>query len=262
MLNATLVRRIDVTPELAIFHVAPDAGVPDFLPGQYLALGLPGNAPRAPYFPPEIEHHPPDKLIKRAYSLGSPPSEQNFFEFYIAILPQGALTARLANLREGDRLFAAPKVIGTFTLKDVPAEKNLIFVATGTGIAPFVSMLRHQPTWNAGRSITLLHGVRFARDLAYREELQRAERERAGFRYLAFVSREEPPTGGRRGYVQSAFASKQAPEGLEIDPISDHIFLCGNPAMCDAMAALSAERGYSEHSKRNPTGSLHLERYW
>ena len=258
MLNATLVRRIDLTPELAIFHVLPDAGVPDFLPGQYVALGLPGSAPRASYFPPEIESHPAEKIIKRAYSLGSPPSERGFFEFYIAILPQGALTARLANLHAGDRLFAAPKVIGTFTLKDVPVERNLVFVATGTGIAPFVSMLRHLPTWGNGRQITLLHGVRFARDLAYRQELKAVESKHKQFRYLTFVSREESPSDARHGYVQSAFAHG----GLEVDPRKDHIFLCGNPAMCDAMVALMAERGYSEHSRRNPEGSLHLERYW
>ena len=258
MLNATLIRRIDVTPELAIFHVAPDAGVPEFLPGQYLALGLPGSAARAAYFPPEIAAHPADKLIKRAYSLGSPPSERNFFEFYIAILPQGALTARLANLKEGDRLFAAPKVTGTFTLKEVPAQRNLIFVATGTGIAPFVSMLRHQATWNSARTITLLHGVRFARDLAYRQELQEFERKYPQFRYMAFVSREKLPADARHGYVQGAFTVG----GLQPDPSTDHIFLCGNPAMCDAMVELAATRGYSEHSRRNPQGSLHLERYW
>jgi len=258
MLNATLIRRIDVTPELVILHVAPDGGVPEFLPGQYVALGLPGSAARASYFPPEIESHPSDKLIKRAYSLGSPPTERNFYEFYIAILPQGALTARLANLREGDRLFAAPKVIGTFTLKEVPTDKNLIFVATGTGIAPFVSMLRHEPTWQAGRRITLLHGVRFARDLAYRQELMDLGAKNPHFKYMAFVSREQLPSDARHGYVQSAFA----PGLIEPNPTQDHIFLCGNPAMCDAMVALTAERGYSEHSRRNPGGSLHLERYW
>lgn len=258
MLNATLVNRIEITPELAIFHVAPDGGVPDFLPGQYLALGLPGSAARAPYFPPEIEVQDPEKLIKRAYSIGSPPSERHYYEFYIAILPQGALTARLANLRQGDRLFAATKVIGTFTLKEVAADKNLIFIATGTGIAPFVSMLRHEPTWTFGRKITLLHGVRFARDLAYRDELLKLEQKYPNFRYMSFVSREEPPSGGRRGYVQSAFDGG----GLVVNPDQDHIFLCGNPAMCDAMSVLGTERGYSEHGKRNPTGSLHLERYW
>ena len=141
-LNASIKRRINITDELVIFHVTPDSGVPDFKPGQYIALGLPGSAPRPEDFPPEEEEQKPDKIIKRAYSVGSPPSEKGWLELYIAIVPTGALTSRFALLEEGDRLFAAPKIVGTFVIDDVPSEHNLILVSTGTGIAPFMAMIR------------------------------------------------------------------------------------------------------------------------
>lgn len=258
MLNATLVKRIDITPELAIFRIRPDRGIDEFLPGQYVALGLPGSSPRSPHFPPEIEVHAPDKIIKRAYSIGSPPAEKEYLEFYIAIVPTGALTSRLAVLREGDRLFAAPKITGTFTLHGVPTDRNLVLVSTGTGLAPFMSMIQTPETWSPSRRITVVHGVRYATDLAYREEIRQLQARYPNLAYHAFVSREEARPGiFERGYVQSIFTA----EGFEVHPDRDHVFLCGNPAMIEDVERLLTGRGYVVHSKKTP-GSLHLEKYW
>ena len=166
MLNATVVRRVDVTPELMILSVKPDGGVPEFQPGQYVALGLFGAAERPTHFPAEREAHAPDKIIKRAYSIGSSPLTREYLEFYIAVVPDGGLTSRLALVREGDRVFLAPKITGTFTLEHVSAERNLVLVSTGTGLAPFMSMVRTPSTWTPGRRITVVHGVRHTHDLA------------------------------------------------------------------------------------------------
>lgn len=257
LLNATVTERINVTPELVILRVRPDKGVDNFSSGQYVALALPGAAPRHPEFPPE--ETPPDsgKLIKRAYSIGSAPETKDYLEFYIAILPTGLLTSRIAVLKEGDRIFCAPKVTGHFTLHDVPAEANLVLVSTGTGLAPFMSMLRSPGTWTPGRSISILHGVRYRRDLGYREELLEFERAKPGFRYIPFVSRDEAGEGVLKGYVQTSFQSGI----LEADPTRDHVFVCGNPAMIDDVETLLTGRGYIVHSKKTP-GSLHLEKYW
>ncbi len=257
MLNATVVQRIDVTPELVRLFIKPDVAFKDFLPGQYVALGLTGSSPRPPHFPPDKEEYPSDKLIKRAYSIGSSPEDREALEFYVAIVPDGGLTSRLVLLNPGDRIFLAPKITGTFTIESVPAPANLVLVSTGTGIAPFMSMIRTGSTWTEGRKISIIHGVRFDRDLCYREELEDLERQGKGLSYFSVVSRSGPEWGGRKGHVQKLFEDGT----IVLDPKADHVFLCGNPAMINDMEKLLLERGYTEHSKKNP-GNMHLERYW
>lgn len=256
MLNATIVKRLDVTPELMILSIKPDSGVPDFRPGQYVALGLFGSAERPSNFPPEREAHAPDKIIKRAYSIGSSPLTRDYLEFYIAVVPDGGLTSRLALTREGDRVFLAPKITGTFTLEHVPGDRNLVLVSTGTGLAPFMSMVRTPATWTGGRHITVVHGVRHAHDLAYREELESLAASGKGLTYHPVVSR-DAGWAGAKGHVQSLFEN-----GLvALDAVRDNVFLCGNPAMIEGMEKLLTSRGYTVHSKKTP-GNLHLEKYW
>lgn len=257
MLNATLVRRVEITPDLLILGVKPDNGVPVFIPGQYVALGLPASAPRPNHFPPEREPVEGDKIIKRAYSIGSAPSQRESLEFYVAIVPDGALTSRLVLLKEGDRLFAAPKITGTFTLEGVPVDHNLVLVATGTGLAPFISMVRSPETWSPNRSITIIHGVRHSSDLAYDQELHQLASERPQFRYIPMVSRDEPSWTGYRGRVPTLFERNE----LILNTARDHVFLCGNPGMIDSMEQLLTPRGYTTHSKKTP-GNLHVEKYW
>jgi ferredoxin--NADP+ reductase len=258
MMNATLIRRINVTPDLMILRVKPDAGIPDFKPGQYVALGLPGEAPRPDTYPPEESPPAADKIIKRAYSIGSSPTEREFLEFYVAVVPTGALTSRLVCLKEGDRLFCAPKITGHFTLDPIPGDSDLLFVATGTGLAPFTSMMGSSNTWEGSRRITLLHGVRHAADLGYQEEIA-GWRQQYGDRlsYIPFTSRGEPPAGGRRGHVTSYFTEPSTDCSTE----RHHVLLCGNPAMIDSVEALLTEQGFVVHSKKTP-GNLHFEKYW
>ncbi len=252
--NATLVDRIDITPDLVQFRILPDAGVPNFTPGQYVALGL------LPEVDGDAEESPKPKLVKRAYSIGSSPEEREFLEFYVAIVQGGALTSQLMKLEPGGRLFCAAKVTGHFVLNDVPADKNLVLVGTGTGIAPYISMLRTPSTWTDGRQISIIHGVRYNQDLAYREELEgladRSE-EVQTFSYYAAVSREDPPGGHRKGYVQHLFQDQV----VELDVERDHVFLCGNPAMITDVVEMLTEQGFKEHSRKSP-GNLHFEKYW
>lgn len=258
MLNATVIHRTDITPDLMVLRVKPDNGVPDFLPGQYVAIGLPGSAPRYSGAAPEETAPAPDKIIKRAYSIGSSPREKEYIEFYIAVVPTGALTSRLATVKEGDRVFAQPKVTGTFTLEGIPADHNLVLVSTGTGLAPYMSMIRTPETWTQGRGITVVHGVRFPEDFAYAEELQNFEKEKAGlFRYLPISSRAPESWNGRKGRIQKLFESGE----LAFDPSRDHVFLCGNPAMIEDVERDLTGKGFIVHSKKTP-GNLHLEKYW
>ncbi len=266
MLNATVaIKRDVVADELVILGVKPDHAIPDFIPGQYVTLGLPPESPRLAGTGPEID--PPHVFrsgyIERAYSIGSPPSEKRFIEFYLAVVPDGALTARLAALAVGDRLYIGHKYVGAFTLKEIPAQKDLVMIATGTGIAPFMSMLRTESTWTstgtAERKIVLIHGVRFAADFAYSEELKAFEAQRMCFRYIPIASREPLGTQytGARGRVQKLFADGT----VTLNPEKQHIMMCGNPAMIEENEKLFLSLGFVEHSRKTP-GNLHVEKYW
>jgi|LauGreDrversion4_2_1035121.scaffolds.fasta_scaffold268458_2 ferredoxin--NADP+ reductase len=258
MLNSTVVGRVDITSELMVLQVKPDGGVPAFQPGQYVALGLPGSAPRYEGALEELAVPAADKLIKRAYSIGSSPTTADFFEFYIAIVPNGALTSRLAVVKPGDRIFSQPKVTGTFTLDGVPHDHNLVLVSTGTGLAPFMSMVRTPSVWTPGRKITVVHGVRYPQDFAYAEELLSFSSANPGFTYLPIASRADESFTGRKGRVQALFEDGS----IQLSPETDHVFLCGNPAMIDDLERdLTTKLGYVVHSKKTP-GNLHVEKYW
>lgn len=257
MLNSTLVHRKEITPELLILQVQPDQGVPQFTAGQYVALGLPGSAPRYAGALPEKEIPAPDKIIKRAYSIGSSPQQREHLEFYIAVVPDGSLSSRLAALQPGDRLFSQPKVTGTFTAEDVAAEKNLIMIATGTGLAPFMSMVRTDQLWEQNRKITLVHGVRYPSDFAYAEELQSLVRRGRALEYLPIASRAGDEYAGYKGRVQKLFEERL----LSPDPANDAVFLCGNPAMIEDLERYLIAQGFVLHSRKNP-GNLHVEKYW
>lgn len=257
MLNSTLVERIEITPDLLVLRVKPDSGVPDFKPGQYVALGLPGGAPRYSGAAVEPEAPPADKLIKRAYSIGSSPAQREYLEFYIAVVPTGVLTSRLAALQVGDRLFAQPKVTGTFTLEGLPENRNLVLVSTGTGLAPFMSMIRTPEVWTGERKITVVHGVRFPEDFAYSDELASYQASGKGLVYLPIASRAGEEYAGRKGRIQKLFQEAI----VKPDPLTDSVFLCGNPAMIEDLESYLIERGFILHSKKSP-GNLHVEKYW
>lgn len=261
-LNATLVHKEELSPGLYLLRVLPDNSVPDFLPGQYVALALPASAPGIgnPGIPEKYQSNP-EKLIKRAYSIGSAPAQKEAYEFYVAFVEDGELTPRLLFLEVDDRLFCAEKVVGTFTTE--PLEEHglvdrLILVSTGTGIAPFISMLRDEAIWKRARSVVVLHGVRYACDLAYDGELRRLEEEKGeAFRYFSTTSREGEEWKGARGYVQEFFTRGE----LTVDCKRDQIFLCGNPGMIEQLEEMFTGEGFVTHTRKH-SGNLHVEKYW
>lgn len=255
--NATVVSKSYLTDSLFFLKVNPDDGIKTFIPGQYIALGLTGDAPRCATLPPEETPIQDTTLIRRSYSIGSSPADYEGYEFYIALLPQGALTARLAALNPGDRLFIGRKPVGAFCLTELPVGQPVIFVSTGTGIAPFVSMLREGTILSTAPQIAVLHGVRFASDFGYGEELARLAQAQPHFSYRQIVSRESPGWSGARGYVQDFITNGS----VIADPAQHHVMLCGNPGMIDDLETLLVGNGFVVHSKKTP-GNLHLEKYW
>lgn len=204
--NATLIERIDVAPQLAIFRVRPDDapvdGGPWFVPGQYVTLGL-GD-------------------LQRAYSIASDPGERRWLEFYIRYArnpeTETPLTHRLFELAAGARLHAGEKIAGRFTLERTAGagdERVKVLVAAGTGLAPFVSMVRDASRHGAAERLArlaILHGVSHPNELGYRDELE-AARDRFGLRYVPSVSRpaENPGWRGRTGRVETLLAAGATP---------------------------------------------------
>jgi ferredoxin--NADP+ reductase len=166
----------------------------------------------------------------------------------------------------GDRLWLGPKITGMFTMREVPADKDIVMIATGTGLAPYMSMLRTELASGPPRRYAVLAGARHSTDLAYYAELSTMSRLSPRLAYLPTVSRpeEEPvPWGGATGYVQALWTSGALARawGRHPTPSDTHVFLCGNPKMIDDTAQLLASEGFTEHSPTRP-GQVHVERYW
>jgi ferredoxin--NADP+ reductase len=261
-LNARVTLRTDLAPGLMIMRVRPEGWeLPLFKPGQFAVLGLPAEAPRSPSALPEEKTDP---FPRRAYSIASSSLDRDYLEFYIVEVPGGSLTPRLFALQEGDRLWLGPKLTGMFTLDQVAPERNLAFIATGTGLAPYMSMLRTHLDRDPGRRFAVIHGARYAQDLGYRDELFHLERDHAHFRYLPVLSR---PGGeawkGATGHLQDYWATRplDATWGAPPTPADTDFFLCGNPGMVEAMLGILQAEGFREHTRKEP-GQIHYEKYW
>jgi ferredoxin--NADP+ reductase len=266
-LNAVVSQRIDVAPGLMVLHVAPDAGaVPTFEPGQFAVVGLPASAPRTPLSDPEEPRQGPDKMIRRAYSIASPSLPGHHLELFVTLVRSGELTPRLFALQPGSRLWLGPKITGLFTLAEVPPGQNLVLVATGTGLAPYMSMLRTRLASGGGRRVAVLVGARHSWDIGYQAELRTMQRLVPEFTFLPIVSRpaEEPTAwNGATGHVQSLWTggALERAWGVKPTPADTHVFLCGSPAMTEGMQELLAGEGFRVHEKGSP-GQIHVEKYW
>ncbi|MEE4112645.1 MAG: ferredoxin--NADP reductase [Desulfobacteraceae bacterium] len=268
-LNAVVTLRNEVSPWLMILQVVPDGWTfPDYLPGQITSLGLFGSASRCGLAEPEKVPNDPDKLIKRAYSLASSPLNRDFLEFYIALVPGGTLTPRLFNLKIGDRIWLSQKAVGKFTYDDskVPDGGDLVLITTGSGLAPFISMLKTHLRFPPRHRIAVIHGVRHSWDLGYRSILMAMENLRTNLTYLPVISRpdQEPvPWKGLTGHVQDVWKSGAIDKawGSQPKPENTHVFMCGSPQMSESMIAILQEEGFKEDKKTEP-GQVHVEKYW
>lgn len=266
-LNATVAQKIEVAPGLIILQIVPDGWeLPDYKSGQFTVLGLPGTAPRTEYSDPEPELKDPDKLIRRAYSISSASVNKEYIEFYITLVRSGGLTPRIFALETGDKIFLSPKFTGVFTLDMVEADSNIVLLGTGTGLAPYMSMLRDNMPCNLDQQYVIVHGARHSWDLGYRSELNTISTVCDNFTYVPAITRpsdEHIQWGGETGYIQELWENGviEKRSGFKPDPENTHIFLCGNPSMIDTMVETLEAEGFKEHSKKSP-GNVHLERYW
>lgn len=266
-LNAIITQKQILNPDLAILRIAPVGWrLPPFKPGQFAVVGLPGAAPRILLSDPEDPPPAPHKFIRRAYFIASSSRDQEYIELYVALVRSGELTPRLFNLEVGAQIHLAEKITGMFTLDSVPESAHLVFIATGTGVAPYMSMLRTEVLAHPKRHVAVLHGARHSWDLGYRAELTTLSRHVPSFVYLPIVSRPQQELSewrGETGHVQQLWARGALTQawGFEPTPLDTHVFLCGNPAMVEDAMRVLGERGFREHTRSEP-GQIHVEKYW
>ncbi len=207
----------------------------------------------------------PDRMIRRAYSIASESRADEYIEFYLTLVLSGELTPRVFTLKVRDRCYVGPKAVGVFTLDKVAPGKHVLMIGTGTGLAPYMSMLRSELVCNGPRQFVVVHGARYSWDLGYRTELTGLARHCGNFHYVPVITRPDDDITwrGRSGYLQNVIASGAIEEetGLPLTPENFDIFLCGNPGMIETVIGWASERGFVR-DKGHDIGTLHTEEYW
>jgi Na+-transporting NADH:ubiquinone oxidoreductase subunit F len=219
----------DLTPEIKSVRLTilwPDEGI-TFRAGQYVQFEVPKYKLTSG---PEY----------RAYSICSDASEHQSLELVITKVPQGAVTTYVHEfLHEGEELRATGPY-GKFYLKD--SDRDILFIATGSGMAPIKSMLHQIEHEGVRRNVQFFFGARTVKDLYYQEELRAWERTLSSFRYVPTLSRvpEGEPWNGEKGRVTNLI-DKYIPEGAHID-----VYICGSPAMVDSCAEILKKKEIPE----------------
>lgn len=223
-----------------------DAQVQPFKPGQFLNLGL------------QIG----EEAVFRPYSMASAPGAP--IEFFLSEVKEGDFSPALFRSKTGDIVLLDPKPNGFFTLDWVPAAEELWLMATGTGLGPFISMLREGELFQRFEHVVIVHGVRSARGLAYSEEIESlAEANPGRLTRVPVVSRDVAAHCAISGRITSALREGRLEQaaGRALRPERSQVMLCGNPAMVEEMLELLAGRGLGRHRSRKP-GHVTVEKYW
>ncbi len=263
-LNCVITQSVQVSPIMKIIKVKPiDWKLPEFEAGQFVALGITPDAPRCAASTDEFEQPKPDKLIRRAYSIASSSSE-DAIEFYITLVHSGQLTPRLFELNIGDKIWMGKKAVGMFTLDQIADDRNVILVATGTGVAPYMSMLRSNALKRTGK-IVVLHGAANSWDLGYSSELKLLASMFDNFYYHPTITEpNKEPSGwdGDTRFIGDIWESGLIDKAIGLKPLPENtdVFLCGNPRMVDGMKELLYIDGFKDHKKREP-GQIHAEEF-
>lgn len=222
----------------------------EFVAGQFARLALPA--------PPGSK----EPMLGRPYSFVNPPQEA-VHEFYFNVLPAGPLSPRLAALEPGEPVWLLDRANGFFSVAEIPDTNALWCLATGTGLGPFLSILRTAEPWDKFERIVLVHAVRFAADLSYAAEIGDIARKRAGrFSFVPVVSR-EAHRGSLPGRIPDAIGNGrlEAWTGVPLTAENSHAMLCGNPDMVRDTQAVLDRRGMRRHRRKEP-GHVTLETYW
>lgn len=259
--NSTVTGKIMLTPDLMVLRVRTDEPREMFQAGQYTSIGLQAIEPRSPNSVMPLETINENELIIRPYSIASANHQTRDFEFYISQVKSGQLTPRLFNLTLGRRMWVDDKILGVFHLNQTPKDCNIVMIATGTGLAPYISFLRSHLKDHADTKLAVIHGAAYPWDLGYFSELELIKNTFSNFAYFPTLLKADESWTGLRGYIEEHLKSGLLESfDIEINPDKTHFYLCGNPKMVESVSAFLAKMKYTKHTKKKP-GSLHIEEY-
>lgn len=277
--KVTVLSKTTWTPNLFSFTVSrPDSF--KFTAGQFVRLGV--NPSQLNYYKQlsavanaddeELDETVNEALnedIFRAYSIVSSPFDE-ILEFFSIVIPDGAFTSQLQHLEVGDELLLNTMPFGFLTLAryQKPLPKDLWLLATGTGLAPFLSMLQDLKTWEDYEHIVLAYSARSAEELAYMDKIESLQEDfgslvdnPAKLIFIPIVTR-EPVEGALTERLPKLLldGTLQARAGIDLDVDSTHVMLCGNPEMVeDTKETL---KGLGLVMNRRGEGNIAVENYW
>ncbi|GAB3030025.1 MULTISPECIES: ferredoxin--NADP reductase [Oleiagrimonas] len=222
-----------------------------FISGQFVMIGLP------------VDGRP----LMRAYSIASAHYDE-YLEFFSIKVPDGPLTSRLQHLKVDDEIIVSRKPTGTLVLGDLKPGKRLYLLGTGTGLAPFLSLIRDPETYERFEKVILCHGVRQVEDLAYAHYIEQelpndeflGELVREQLLYYPSVTRE---TFRHTGRLTTAIETGALTDALGLPPLNpdeDRAMLCGSPSMLDDTSAMLDARGFQVSPRTREPGDYVIER--
>lgn len=239
---AVVIWRRDISSDLWIVRIRPDEKI-DFIPGQYLTVGLPSA----------------ERLIERPYSVASSPREAQL-EFFLELVPGGHLSPHLYDVPAGGQVYVRRAPKGRFLFDEHSGRLSHFMIATVTGAAPFVSMLReiaarHEEGLPVPYRIALLHAASISRELGYCEELSGYARRYPWFTYIPTVSRPwlDAAWSGELGRAEDVLRKHM--DTLGFTSADTTAYACGNPNMIENVKGMLLRSGF-------PKESVKQEVYW
>jgi ferredoxin--NADP+ reductase len=239
-LKGIVTKRRDVTSDLWIVRVRPETSI-SFLPGQYVTIGLPAG----------------DRLVERPYTVASPPDEPEL-EFFLEVVPGGRLSPHLYEIPVGGDVYLRPLAKGRFTFDDRSGNRNHFMAATVTGVAPFLSMVRHLSVSEldlVSYRIVILQAASISTQLGYQDELVRRAHQQKWLEYIPTISRVwlDSDWKGERGRVEDV--ARKYLDMLGFAAPSTTAYLCGNPHMIHNMEGVLERAGFQK-------ANIQKEIYW
>ena len=271
--NKATISYINVLKEdLAIFRIKPNEGqIPDFKPGQFVTIGV--NVPSE------------GKMIRRAYSIASPPQQKKYFELILRWVKKpvpGRFTTQMFNKREGEEV-SWVKPTGIFTINEkmttgVPDNRRMVLIGGGTGLAPFISYSLYLKSIGSKREIIVLHGASYVDELSYRDLLTDLEYESIdkgkdnwNFHYRASISRPQEwfnrSWSGNKGRVESFLRPKAGKDkspleelvGESITPDNTSFYVCGWQGTVDGVLDSLVPKGFVTERKKRKDGTFDVK---